>query len=165
MPPSNSDAHQFAAQAHAGQVDKGGKPYIRHVNRVAGAANDRAIHAFEVDGLKINPEHVLQAAYLHDVLKDTPTTAEDLVQAGYVPPVIRMVQLLSKKDEELSYAERIGALIQSGNLGAILIKLSDNEDNTWADRQLPVGIGLTACYSASMPRLRDAATALGYTGP
>jgi (p)ppGpp synthase/HD superfamily hydrolase len=165
MPPSNSDAHQFAAQAHAGQVDKAGKPYIRHVNRVAGAASGRAIHALEKDGLNINPDHVLQAAYLHDVLEDTPTTAEDLLKAGYAPQVVKMVQLLSKSDEELSYAERIGTLIRSGNIGAILIKLSDNEDNARADRQLPTGAGLTARYAASMPRLRDAATALGYTGP
>ncbi|MCJ2083536.1 HD domain-containing protein [Methylobacterium sp. J-090] len=165
MPPSNSDAHQFAAQAHAGQVDKAGKPYIRHVNRVAGAASDRAIHAFEKDGLNINPDHVLQAAYLHDVLEDTPTTADDLLQAGYVPQVVKMVQLLSKTDEVVSYAERISTLIRSGNIGAILIKLSDNEDNARADRQLPVGTGLTARYAASMPRLRDAAAALGYTGP
>lgn len=164
MPPTNSDAHQFAAQAHAGQIDKAGKPYIRQVNRVAGATNDRAIHAFEIDGLKINPDQVLQAAYLHDVLEDTSTTAHDLAQAGYVPPVIRMVQLFSKTDEELSYAERIGALIQSGNLGAILIKLSDNEDNANTDRQSPVGIGPTARYAASMPRLRNAAAALGFTG-
>ena len=161
MPPTNSDAHQFAAQAHAGQIDKAGKPYIRHINRVAGATNDQAVHAFEVDGLKINPEHVLQAAYLHDILEDTPTTVEELVQAGYAPPVIKMVQLLSKTDEELSYAERISALIQSGNLGAILIKLSDNEDNAKTDRQLPIGVSLTARYAASMPRLRGAAAALG----
>lgn len=165
MPPSNSDARQFAAQAHAGRMDKGGKPYIHHVNRVAGTSNDRAIHAFEVDGLKINPEHVLQAAYLPDVLEHRPKTTEDLVHAGYVPPVIRMVQLLSKADEGLSNAERIGALIESGNLGAIPIKLSNNEDNMRTDRLLPIDTGLTARYATSMPRLRDAAIALGYTGP
>ncbi|ACK84877.1 HD domain-containing protein [Methylorubrum extorquens] len=164
MPPTNFDTHQFAAQAHAGQVDKGGKPYIRHINRVAAAADKRAHHALEVDGLKINPEHVLQAAYLHDVVEDTKTVPDDLVRAGYAPEVIEMVRLLTKTDEPMNYAERITALIETRNLGAILIKLSDNEDNASIERQLPTKEDVTARYAASLPRLRDAAAALGYTG-
>lgn len=164
MPPTNFDTHQFAAQAHAGQVDKRGKPYIRHINRVAAAADKRARHALEVDGLRINPEHVLQAAYLHDVLEDTPTSADDLVRAGYAPAVIEMVRLLTKTDEPMNYAERISVLIETRSLGAILIKLSDNEDNASIERAPSNKEGLTARYAASMPRLRDAAAALGYTG-
>lgn len=164
MPPTNFDTHQFAAQAHAGQVDKGGKPYIRHINRVAAAADKRARHALDVDGLKISPEHVLQAAYLHDVIEDTKTTPEDLARAGYAPEVIEMVRLLTKTDEPMNYAERISALIETRNLGAILIKLSDNEDNASIERQLPNMEGVTARYAASIPRLREAAAALGYTG-
>lgn len=162
---SNSDAHQFAAQAHAEQVDQGGKPYIRHVNRVAGAADIRARHALNVDALKIDPENVLQAAYLHDVLEDTATTADDLLRAGYEPKVVKMVELLTRSGEPMSYAERITALIETCNLGAILIKISDNEDNANTARSLPVGSGLPARYATSLPRLKEAAATLGYTGP
>lgn len=164
MPPTNFDTHQFAAQAHAGQVDKGGKPYIRHINRVAAAADKRARHALDVDGLKVDPEQVLQAAYLHDVIEDTKTTPEDLARAGYAPEVIEMVRLLTKTDEPMNYAERISALIETRNLGAILIKLSDNEDNASIERQLPNMESVTARYAASIPRLREAAATLGYTG-
>ena len=160
-----SDAHLFAANAHSGQMDQGGKPYIRHINRVAAAADARARHARQTDGLKVNPVAVLQAAYLHDVLEDTPVTAADLRQAGFVASVVTMVELLTNSDEGLSYTERITALIQSGNLGAILIKISDNEDNAKAARSLPPGSGLPARYAASLPHLKEAAAALGYTGP
>lgn len=162
--PTASEAHLFAANAHSGQMDQGGKPYIRHINRVAAAADARARHARLTDGLKVNPAAVLQAAYLHDVLEDTETTADALRQAGFAESVITMVELLTKTEEALSYAERISALIQSGNLGAILIRMSDNEDNANAARTLPAGGTLSMRYAASLPRLKDAAAALGYTG-
>ena len=162
--PSNYDAHQFAAEAHDGQVDQSGKPYIRHVNRVAGAADMRARHALNVDALKIDLDHVLQAAYLHDVLEDIAITADDLRLAGYEPNVVTMIELL-KKSDELNYAEQITALIESRNLGAILVKISDNEDYANTGRSLPPGSGLPARYAASLPRLKEAAAALGYTGP
>lgn len=163
--PSNTDAHRLAADAHAGQTDKAGAPYIRHVNRVAGASARRAEHAITRDGLGLVHDDILQAAYLHDVIEDTATTADDLRAAGYAPTVVAMVERLTKSDEHLTYAERIDALIASGDLGAILIKLSDNEDNANAERALPHGSALSARYAASMPRLREAASALGYTGP
>ncbi|WP_246733250.1 HD domain-containing protein [Methylobacterium sp. BTF04] len=157
MPPSNSDAHQFAAQAHAGQRDKSGKPYIRHVNRVAGAVDRRARQARDVDGSKIDPNQVLQAAYLHDVLEDTPTSTEDLAEAGYTAATIKMVQLLSKPDEGVSYAERITALIPSGNLGAILVKLSDQRGQ--CQRRAPASAreqphGPVCCRHSAFERCR-----------
>ena len=72
------DAHSFAITAHAGQIDKGGQPYIRHLERVANAAVARAGHARAVDRLAIDPMAVMQAAILHDVIEDTPRTVADL---------------------------------------------------------------------------------------
>lgn len=163
--PTASDAHRFAANAHSGQPDQGGKPHIRHIDRVAAAADARARHARLTAGLKVNPAAVLQAAYLHDVLEDTETTADALRRAGFAESAVVMVQLLTSTDEPLSYAERISALIQSANLDAILIRLSDNEDNANAVRTLPASSSLSMRYAASLPRLKDAALALGYTGP
>jgi len=162
--PTNSDAHAFAAAAHAGQRDKAGWPYIEHVNRVAGAAATRAQHAQECDKLPISPNDVTQAAYLHDVLEDTPTTAEDLQQAGFSGATIEMVTLLTKPEDGSSYAERMAKLAAAGNLGALLIKLSDNEDNRRADRVLPNSEALRRRYEDALPVLREAAAALGYTG-
>ncbi|WP_407530123.1 phosphohydrolase, partial [Methylobacterium oryzisoli] len=129
------------------------------------AAATRAQHAQQT-GLGLSPDAVAQAAWLHDVIEDTETTADDLRRAGYAEPVIEMIELLSKPPGQQTYEERIATIIESGNLGAILIKLSDNEDNNDPDRVRPEGFEhLTARYIASMARLRRAAAALGYTGP
>lgn len=54
----------LASEAHAGQVDKGGAPYIEHPMRVA---------------LRCDTELRRCAALLHDVLEDTDATEADLV--------------------------------------------------------------------------------------
>lgn len=158
------DAHSFAIQAHAGQIDKGGKPYIRHLERVANASVTRAGHARMVDHLDIDPMEAMQAAILHDVLEDTPTTRAILLAEGFAKSVVDVVEILTKSWEPVSYETHISQIIESGNLNAILIKMSDNEDNLSPDRTLPAGEALAARYRASFGRLKDAAGALGYTG-
>lgn len=88
---------------------------------------------------------------------DTPITAEDLQRAGFSDAVIEMVTLLTKSDDGSSYADRMAKLAASGNLGAILVKLSDNEDNASPDQPLHSAHTLPARYAASMLRLRRAA--------
>ena len=56
--------------------------------------------------------------------------------------------------EPTSYATRIEAIIDSGNLAAILIKMSDNEDNLSPDRTLPAGEALAARYRTAFGRLK-----------
>ncbi len=158
------EAHSFAMIAHAGQIDKGGQPYIRHLERVANAAVGRAGHAKSVDRLPIEPMEVMQAAILHDVLEDTPTTPVALRAEGFSIPVIAMVQLLTKPTDPLPYAERTARLIGHGHLGAILIKMSDTEDNLSPDRTLPNGEELRVRYASAFAALKEAAEALGYTG-
>lgn len=158
------EAHSFAMIAHAGQIDKGGQPYIRHLERVANASVGRAGHAKSVDRLPIEPMEVMQAAILHDVLEDTPTSSGDLRAKGFADPVIAMVLLLTKPAERVPYDERVSRLIAKGNLGAILIKMSDTEDNLSPDRTLPDGADLRARYAAAFARLTQAAHALGYSG-
>ena len=51
-------AKELACLAHAGQVDKAGRPYIEHVARVAAAVSD-------------DPE-AEAVAWLHDVIEDHP---------------------------------------------------------------------------------------------
>ncbi|MBX9930152.1 MAG: HD domain-containing protein [Methylobacterium sp.] len=158
------DAHSLAIRAHAGQVDKGGQPYIRHLERVANAAAARAGHARSVNRIDVDPMMVMQAALLHDVLEDTATTAGDLTAAGFGDEVLAMVLLLTKPKQKIPYSEAIDRIIESNNLGAILIKMSDNEDNLSPHRTLPNGEALAARYRTAFGRLTDAAGALGYTG-
>lgn len=56
-------AKDLAHRAHAGQVDKAGRPYIEHVARVAAAVSD-------------DPE-AEAVAWLHDVLEDCPGYEEE----------------------------------------------------------------------------------------
>jgi (p)ppGpp synthase/HD superfamily hydrolase len=158
------DAHSFAVTAHAGQIDKGGQPYIRHLERVANAAVARAGHARALDRLPIDPMSVMQAAILHDVLEDTPRTVADLRAAGFGAEIIEMVTILTKPPERTAYSERITRVIDSGNLSAILIKMSDNENNLSPDRTLPTGVCLKERYTTGFARLTEAARALGYSG-
>ena len=159
-----SDVRLFAADVHSAQIDPHGKPYTRHINRVAASADARARHARQNAGLKVNPLAAPQTAYLHDVMDETSVTDADLRQAGFHESVMVMVELLTDLDEGLSCADCISALIPSGNLGAILIKISDSDDIAKAARSLPAGSILTARHAASLPRLKDAAAALGYNG-
>ena len=57
-------AKELAHRAHAGQVDKAGRPYIEHVARVAAAVSD-------------DPE-AEAVAWLHDCMEDAPWTEEQI---------------------------------------------------------------------------------------
>lgn len=163
--PTIYEAHSFAALAHAGQLDKRGQPYIRHLERVANRALARAGHARSVDRLDVDPQAVMQLALLHDVLEDTSREAADLRAAGFPEAVIAAVRVLTKPAVPIPYPERIDGVIASRDLMAILVKMSDNEDNLAPDRELPEAGFLRERYAASFARLREAAGALGYTGP
>lgn len=85
MPPSPdiltrkvADAAAFAAEAHRGQVDKLGEPYILHPMAVA---NDLRFAPDTTDRVR-NGTRVV--ALLHDVLEDTSTKLGDLQAANLV---------------------------------------------------------------------------------
>ncbi|WP_313179255.1 HD domain-containing protein [Stenotrophomonas sp.] len=73
-------ARALATEAHAGQVDKAGQPYIGHVGRVA--ARIRGDADAEV------------LAWLHDVVEDCPGFAAQV--RAFPPAVQHAVQLLSR---------------------------------------------------------------------
>lgn len=65
-------------ELHGDSVDKGGKPYWQHPFAVA----ERLLN---MDMAEIE---TVAAAYLHDVIEDTETTAADLSRMG-IPPQSR----------------------------------------------------------------------------
>ncbi len=73
-----ADALAFCRAAHAGQVDKAGRPYAEHPERVAARAM-RIIDAVppSVVGGREGIE-ILRAALLHDVVEDAAVTLDDL---------------------------------------------------------------------------------------
>lgn len=104
----------IAEKAHAGQVDKAGRPYVEHVRRVAAYVDPTDADA-------------IAAALLHDTLEDTETTPADLAAAGIARPVIDAVVLLTRRSD-LSTADYY-ARIHCDRL-AREVKLADLADNT-----------------------------------
>lgn len=109
---SVADAVALAIRAHDGQLDKSGKPYIGHPLRVMGS---------------VTTEHEQMAAVLHDVVEDTPVTADDLLAAGLPPEVVTAVVALSKEPGEAqdAYLARVAA-----DPIAIVVKRADIADNS-----------------------------------
>ena len=60
-------ALEFARRAHAGAVDKAGRPYIEHIERVVA---------------RLDGEEERIVAALHDIVEDTEHGPDDLRAAG-----------------------------------------------------------------------------------
>lgn len=101
----------IAAEAHAGQVDKAGEPYLLHPLRVM---------------LAVGSEEARIAAVLHDVVEDTPWTLEQLREEGFSDAVLRAVEGVTRREEE-TYEEFIERAAE--NPIAAHVKLADIRDN------------------------------------
>lgn len=104
-------AIEIAACAHAGQLDRGGEPYIYHPLRVMG----------NVDTLEARI-----VAVLHDVVEDSELTLDDLRAEGFSEEVLAAVDALTKRDGE----SRLDAAMRAAaNPLARVVKLADVNDN------------------------------------
>jgi (p)ppGpp synthase/HD superfamily hydrolase len=109
-------ALEIAAQAHAGQKDKEGLPYILHPLRVLNG----------VEG-----EEAQIVAVLHDVVEDTTVTLDDLRRAGFSETVLAAVQCVTHGNDE-PYAEYVVRC--KANAIARQVKLADLHDNARLSR-------------------------------
>jgi GTP diphosphokinase / guanosine-3',5'-bis(diphosphate) 3'-diphosphatase len=115
-----SKAIHLATNAHHGQFDKGGNPYILHVLAVMNLLEDQ----LWVQG----PDEELQAiALLHDVIEDTKTTFQDLKDAGFSDRVIDAVRLLTKMPGQTYEEYKAGVF---SNLDAMRVKSADLTHNS-----------------------------------
>jgi SpoVK/Ycf46/Vps4 family AAA+-type ATPase len=105
-------AIKIATQAHKGQKDKYGAPYIGHVTRVmnAGATEDEKI-----------------VGVLHDLIEDTDWKFEDLEKEGFPQYIIDAVRCVTKKSEDENYDDFVKRT--ATNPLAIKVKLNDLTDN------------------------------------
>ncbi len=105
-------AISLAADAHAGQVDQAGQPYILHPLRVM---------------LRVHTAEQRITAVLHDVVEDTSVTLEQLADAGFTKSVLNAVRALTKLPGEnrLQAAARAAA-----DPIALVVKLADNAENS-----------------------------------
>lgn len=106
-------ALKIAIEAHAGQTDRDGEAYILHPLTV---------------GLMGNTDEERMAGFLHDVIEDTPYTAEMLLEAGIPDGVVNALQLLTHQKEEpyFTYVQRI---IDANNPIALRVKYNDLQHN------------------------------------
>ena len=109
--PLTRKAMQIAYDAHQGQVDKGGLPYIFHPYHLAEQMDD---------------EISCCAALLHDVVEDTDIPMDSLAEQ-FPPEVIEILKLLTHPKEVpyLEYVQKIRA-----NPTAVKIKLADIAHNS-----------------------------------
>ena len=82
------DAFELAREAHAPQVRKTGEPYIFHPIAVATIAAEE---------LRLDINSVI-AAFLHDVVEDTPHTIEE-IEARFGEDVAYLVKVLTKPEK------------------------------------------------------------------
>ena len=105
-------ALSIATQAHEGQLDKAGVDYIEHPIYVAS---------------QVDTEEEKAVALLHDVIEDSPVSAEELLQAGLPETVVTAVQVLTKEKEQdyQTYLETV-----KKNPLARVVKLADLKHNS-----------------------------------
>ena len=104
----------LVTNAHAGQFDKGGKPYILHPLKV-------------MHYLKTDDEELMCIALGHDVVEDTKTTYADLRESGISDRVIEGIRALTKVPGETldEYKDRVFA-----NVDAMRVKSCDLRHNS-----------------------------------
>ena len=104
-------AIEIAVEAHKGQKDKAGIPYVLHPLRLM----------FKMES---NNEKI--AALLHDVVEDSDWTLDDLKKEGFNSDVIEAVSLLTR-DEKDSYDEFVQKTVS--NPISKNVKIADINDN------------------------------------
>lgn len=102
----------IAAGAHAGQVDKGGSPYILHALRVM---------------LKVHSPEERIVAVLHDVVEDCDISLDELREEGFSETVLQAIDSLTRRQGE-AYEEFIARAAQNP-IGRV-VKLADLEENS-----------------------------------
>jgi len=127
-------AIRLAAEAHAGQTEKNGSPYILHPLRLM---------------FRMHGELEMAAAVLHDVVEDTDWTLERLGAAGFPPALVDALDCLTHRPGEPypRYVRRAAA-----NPVARRVKLADLEDNLDLRRLPAVGGGPGSGPQPPLPR-------------
>ena len=118
------DAFDFAREAHKTQVRKTGEPYILHPISVAQICAEE---------LKLDTNSVT-AAFLHDVVEDTPYTIKDITQR-FGEDVSFLVNVVTKRKKEAyktsKQVDNYKQLLESiqYDVRALMVKLADRLHN------------------------------------
>jgi len=134
-------ALNLAYEAHRGQYDKAGYPYIFHPYHLAE---------------QMRTEDEVVVALLHDVVEDTAVTLEDLRREGFGDAVIEALGLLTHR-EDVPYADYIEAI--KHNRLARAVKLADlrhNCDTTRGGDNPHLADKRATCYYPAIETLEKA---------
>lgn len=104
-------AKRLAVQAHQGQIDRAGLPYITHPERVVS---------------RLTSPQAQVVGWLHDTVEDTDVTLEEIC-AQFGPETAAAVDAISRREGEAwaEYIQRVAA-----NPLARQVKISDLIDNS-----------------------------------
>jgi len=92
--PMTKKALRLCYEAHAGQLDKSGMPYVLH-----------PVHLAE----QMTDEDTTIVALLHDVVEDTAYTLRDFADMGFAPQVIRAIGRMTH-DDAVPYLDYVAAI-------------------------------------------------------
>lgn len=133
-------AIKLAVDAHAGQLDKAGKPYILHPLSLM---------------LKFREEELQIVSILHDVIEDSDMTLGYLSELGFSKSVVEALDALTKRARE-DYMDFITRV--SENLIATRVKIEDlthNLDLTRLDIVRPDDLSRIEKYHKALVFLRN----------
>lgn len=133
-----------ARHAHRGQIDKRGEPYVLHLEAVA---------------VQVTGDYAKAAAWLHDIIEDTPVDAQDLRNMRFPVAIVEAVLLLTHTHESTraEYLARIrDAPGEAGEL-ARAVKIADLRHNSSPARALSGNEGerMRRRYAADLALLVD----------
>lgn len=119
----------LATEAHQGQFDKLGVPYIKHPEAVAFVLTlSPAFHFFDSED-KVT---ALSAAYLHDVVEDTDYSLNDLLALGFNESIVDAVSLLTFDNKKHTREEYYNSILRSPVARAV--KVADLIHNNYHSR-------------------------------
>ncbi len=105
-------ALRISFEAHKNQTDKSGMPYVYHPFHLAEQMKD---------------EYSTCVALLHDVVEDSETSLNDLIEAGFPKEVTDAIALMTH-DERVPYLEYVAEI--KNNPIARVVKLADLRHNS-----------------------------------
>ena len=118
-------ARLLAQYAHAGQVDKAGKPYFMHVEKVS-----RTVGSLINSWNQPSCDFFLKArivGYLHDIVEDTKITIADLRENEIPPACILAIEAITKSGG-IEYQDYL-ANVKRNKLAAV-VKIADMMHNS-----------------------------------
>lgn len=136
-------AREFAIKAH-GDQKYGGLPYSVHLKHVV-----EVLVRFNIGG------DIRTAAWLHDVLEDTPITLPDLYAAGFSAAVCQLVESVTnepgknRKERHLKTHPKI----RHHGKDAVILKVADRIANTEFSQAHGAMLGM---YRREFPEFKEA---------